>query len=146
MKLKLEFRLGELSLTKDELGWTELESRTVQPLPAPAAVAPQDLDVLSMAAAGFNGKEERSLSDSRTQLVGSAFNGVYAVDKAWLEYFAAVPQDKLNALCGAWCDEINELFMDVGIQPDEELCGFLHNLQAHCKQALAEEKLLVQLW
>ncbi|MBR5485619.1 MAG: hypothetical protein IKV41_03825 [Oscillospiraceae bacterium] len=146
MKIKLEFRLGDPSLIQKELAWTEADICTVKLLEAPQGIAAQDIDVLSSAAAKVNGKEELMISDCRKQIIGTAFNGVYAVDKAWVEYFAAVPDDKVQELCKLWCDELKELFMDDEIKPTDEMCEFIKGIKERCQIALEQEKLLFQFW
>ncbi len=146
MKIKLEFRLGEQSLVQKELAWTEADICTVKLLEAPQGIAAQDIDVLSSAAAKVNGKEALVISDCRKQIIGTAFNGVYVVDKAWVEYFASVPDDKVQELCKLWCDELREMFMDDEIKPTDELCEFISGIKERCKIALEQEKLLFQFW
>ena len=146
MKIKLEFRLGDPSLIQKELAWTEADICTVKLLEAPQGIAAQDIDVLSSAAAKVNGKEELMISDCRKQIIGTAFNGVYAVDKAWVEYFAAVPDDKVQELCKLWCDELKELFMDDEIKPTDEMCEFIKGIKERCQIALEQEKMLFQFW
>ena len=146
MKIKLEFRLGEQSLIQKELAWTEADICTVKLLEAPQGIAAQDIDVLSSAAAKVNGKEPLKITECRKQIIGTAFNGVYAVDKAWVEYFAAVPDEKVQELCKLWCDELKEMFMDDEIKPTDEMCEFIGGIKERCKIALEQDKLLFQFW
>lgn len=146
MSLKMEFRMGEKSLSPQENTWTELVARTSQGLSAPAYIAPQDIELLSNVVGKVLGKESMTLMNNRKILEQSSFHGAYLLDSQWVEYFHDVPVEKLPELCAAWCREIHELFPDTDIQPDEELETFVKDLRSLCQQALEQEKTLMQTW
>lgn len=147
MKLILQFRIGDSPLSLEEAwDWERVNARLLQAVAVPEKAAPQDLDLLSLTAARFNGREELSFAGQKKSLYESPQNGASLLDNQWLEYFAAVPQDKLEELTKAWCQEIQKMFLEVELAADEELKGFVKQLADLCREALAGGKPLVYLW
>ena len=146
MKLTLQFRIGDSCLNSgDSWDQEKVASHLMQALVVPEKTAPQDLDLLSLKAACFNGQEEKSFEQQKKSLYETSRNSGFLVENSWLEYISAVPEEKLEELTEAWCQEIREMFME-DLTADDALKGFVKQLRGLCQEALAQSKPLVYLW
>lgn len=149
LKLVLEFGMGAQQMnngTGEQWDWEKINAQLSQKLTVPEKTAPQDLELLSLMAGRFNGQESLSFMDSREGLHQNPKSGAFIMSRQWLEYFHAVPEEKTDALLEAWCEEVNKTYADAELSPDDVLKEFVVQLKGLCKQALAEEKQLIQLW